>query len=251
MFAPHTFATTVTGCPKVILTKQAYHDMAILVQEVSTEVGWLATVRKEGNSFIVERVFVPKQEVGAATAEITGEGVAELCEELLADPNGMELINSLRFWGHSHVNMGTGPSGQDDTQMALFRENGCEWFVRGILNKHRKAQFDVYYFALGFTFLDVAWELEGAEDDTRRTFWKTQIENKVSPIRYAPLPPYKSAHQYPGGGGCTPPYERGVIPRQKTLVDMSEEDLEKTWDSYLKGNYDENDTQEIQILSGK
>lgn len=81
--------------------------------------------------------------------------------------------------------MDTGPSGQDETQMKLFGENGCDWAIRGIFNKKRKASFDLFHFKLGWTIRDCEWEVaDAAADTTRRERWKKEIKDKVTPLTY-------------------------------------------------------------------
>ncbi len=190
MFKPHAFNTTIDGVPTIILSRRAHQDMWLLVDEVTTEVGWLGSASRLNNgNYYIDRIYLPTQEVHATTTELTPQGLADLAMDIATRPGGLEEANRLRFWGHSHVNMGTDPSGQDDDQVQLFKDNGCEWFIRGIFNKRRRAQFDLYLFTLGFTCTDVAWEVEEESSDDRRAYWKDQIAEKVSAIVYqAPAP---------------------------------------------------------------
>ena len=131
-FNPHSFSTKVEfeKIPHIYLTNQAYNDMAILVDEVDKEVGWLGTASVIGGGFLIDEIFLVKQEVASTTTELDEDGIAELGVELLGSrEDGMDVVNSIRFWGHSHVNMQTGPSGQDDSQMDLFKQNNCDWFI--------------------------------------------------------------------------------------------------------------------------
>jgi hypothetical protein len=75
----------------------------------------------------------------------------------LRGDEGFDLLNKMRFWGHSHVRMGTSPSGTDESTMLRFRDEGLDWYVRGIFNKHGRAEFTVYFFDIGFAVCDVDW----------------------------------------------------------------------------------------------
>jgi len=88
--------------------------------------------------------------------------------------------NKLFFWGHSHVNMDTSPSSQDDAQIEIFRGDGCPWFIRGIFNKKKRAEFTVFFFDANLAVIDCPWSIEATVDDGRREFWEKEISDKVS-----------------------------------------------------------------------
>ncbi len=189
-FLPHSFQNRVelTNIPRILITRQAYEDMYILVDEVNKEVGWIGTVERAGSDFLIKEIFLLEQETHVATCEITADGLAEWAQEIMASrPDGMEVVNSLRFWGHSHVNMGTSPSGQDESQMTVFVENGCNYFIRGILNKQGRMEFTLFLYDVGIKISDVEWELYEPVDESRRERWKTEIEAKVKE-KYVPPP---------------------------------------------------------------
>ncbi len=182
MFKQHKFETEIQGVPQIFLSPEAANDMWIIVDEVPTEVGWLGSAYRRGNDIFIKKIYLMKQQVHAATTELTPEGIAATGMEILSQPNGMEEANALKFWGHSHVNMGTTPSGQDEDQMKLFKDAGLDWAVRGIFNKKKKAQFDIFFFQLGWTVRDAEWEVAVAPGDTGRERWKNEIKDKVAPL---------------------------------------------------------------------
>ncbi len=199
MFRSHEFKTVIDGVPRVIVSQQAAADMWHLVDEVGTEVGWLGSAeRLPSGDFRINHIYLIEQQVSGGTTEISPAGISALAMDLLEQPGGDQEIDRLRFWGHSHVRMGTSPSSQDDQQVQTFREGGCDWFIRGIFNKMRRAQFDIYLFSWGLTCLDVEWEVEAEENTDRRTHWKDEIAEKVSAITYsAPIQPWPhNAYQH-------------------------------------------------------
>ncbi|MCC6978366.1 MAG: hypothetical protein IT343_08595 [Candidatus Melainabacteria bacterium] len=145
--------------PTVYLTPDAYKRMCLYVELAPKEVGWLGTISKrpDGN-FLIEEVFLVEQEVTPVETELSVQGSEKLVLELLegGDP-GLEKANKLHFWGHSHVRMGTSPSGTDESTMMRFSREGHEYYVRGIFNKLGRACFDVYYYKEGYRLLDVPW----------------------------------------------------------------------------------------------
>lgn len=152
--------------PRIGIMSDALAKMFIYVDECSDEVGWMGTVKQLNEKYyIIEDVFLFDQEVHGATTEITPEGLSEFAEELLQREDGLEIWNSLKMWGHSHVNMGVTPSGQDDKQMKDFAEIGHDWFIRLICNKKGDMKIDFFHYKLGITYLDVPWEEIASEEE--------------------------------------------------------------------------------------
>lgn len=192
-FTPHDFTTKVelvAGLPRVLVSREAYEDMYLLADECREEVGWLGTVRRMGPDFLIEEMFLFEQEVHGTTCEITPDGLAAVATELLSSrPNGMDVANSIRFWGHSHVNMGTTPSGQDESQLQELAASCEDFFIRAILNKGGRMEFTLVLSSIGVVIRDAAWELyEPAADDARRQRWQREIAAKVREKISVPLP---------------------------------------------------------------
>jgi len=195
-FVRHAFKKQVTlrfGLPRILISRAAYNDMYILVDEVSDEVGWIGSVERVGRDFLIKEIFLLEQESHAATCEITAEGISKWAMELMSNrTDGMEVVNAIRFWGHSHVNMGVSPSAQDETQMTVFAESCSDFFIRGILNKSGAMEFTLYLYELGVEIQDAEWEIYEPASDDRRNFWKEEITTKVSRRIY-------STYRQPGG----------------------------------------------------
>lgn len=198
----------VTGRPPVVaITTHALQQMRAYTEQCSDEIGWLGTVtyHPKENAYLIHECRLFEQEVHSATTEITAEGLSSFGEELLQQDDGMEVWNNLKMWGHSHVNMGTTPSGQDDDQMETFQDN--DFFIRIITNKKGALRCDVYDFTTSIAYLDVAWfrhstaeerqlqeqinalqdQLEHITEQDYPELEKavtTEIKEKVSKIRY-------------------------------------------------------------------
>lgn len=191
--------------PRVVITPEAKEDMDLIVRNGgSDEIGWLGMVTRNGDEFEIDRILLPKQRVHAATTEITPEGLSELMSELL--DGGMTAAESsrIRLWGHSHVNMGVSPSGQDNEQMRIFTNNIDEsgenpFFVRVIANKKGEYQFSIFLYDIGICLIDAPWSIKRQETG-REEFWTSQIKEKVSKIGFDTKDFRK------GYGGCNSQY---------------------------------------------
>ena len=185
-FIPHKFKTKsilMRSDPKVLIASKAYALMWHIVNQSSEEVGWLGIVKEEGNDFVIEDILIFKQEVDMGTCEISPEGLAEVGMELVeSHPEGVDVLNRLRMWGHSHVNMGTGGSGQDDSQMGVFEKSGCPYFIRGILNKKGKMEFNIYLYDRGLRIEDAEWCVFTPVDNELENTVKAELEEKVSKL---------------------------------------------------------------------
>jgi hypothetical protein len=192
--------------PTVYLTPDAYKRMCLYVELAPKEVGWLGTISKrEDGNFLIEEVFLVEQEVTPVETELSVEGSEKLVLELLegGDP-GLDKANKLHFWGHSHVRMGTSPSGTDESTMMRFSREGHEYYVRGIFNKLGRACFDVYYYKEGYRLLDVPWAvLDPATGKTllekggglgARKWWQGGPSND-RPYGYSSYPSWKERQE--------------------------------------------------------
>lgn len=183
-FLPHEFAERVSlagGLPRLLVSRESYEDMFNIVDIVSDEVGWVGAVERVGRDFLLKEIFLPKQEAHATTCELTPEGLSELATELMSSrEDGVEVANSLRFWGHSHHTMGTSPSEQDEDQLRELAGECGDYFIRAILNKAGRMEITIYLADIGVVVRDVEWELHEPIEVHRRERWKTEVEEKVS-----------------------------------------------------------------------
>lgn len=126
--------------PQVLYTPKAWQKIWLLVDTCPKEVGWLGTVSKHDQVYLIEDIYVLEQTVTSAETDIEADALAHLALEL--ETAGIDS-STLRYWGHSHVNMQVSPSGQDESQMEEYLEH-VDWFIRGIYNKRRDTKVDVF-----------------------------------------------------------------------------------------------------------
>ena len=168
--------------PKISINLNAMNKMKEYVRQSDLEIGWLGTSRRVGNVFYIDDVFLFRQEVHATTTEITTEGLNEFAMDLLYEENGVEIWNNMKVWGHSHVNMPTSPSGQDDKQIEVFAENAEDFFIRIIANKSGDFRIDLYDFTTGVIYEKLPYEISyGADTEIIESLYRkiAEIEEMI------------------------------------------------------------------------
>lgn len=209
-FAPHGFERKLEllgGMPSIEISRSAYNKMRLYVEIADKEVGWLGTaVRLPGGDFRITDVFLFQQEVTSVETEISADGLAEFATEILArGEQGTEIWNNLRFWGHSHVRMGTSPSGTDERTMATFQGAGHPWFIRGIFNKLGRAEFAIYLFDSGVRVCDAEWSIYDPMDGALRSAIEAEFVEKVKERTFG------FPHQFGfSGGNSQSPFGGGL-----------------------------------------
>ena len=177
--------------PELYIYNDAMNKMEEYIRQSDLEIGWLGCATKEDGNYYIEDVFLFKQEVHSTTTEITTEGLNEFAMEILQEEDGMEKWNNMRVWGHSHVNMSTHPSSQDESQMDLFLENTNEFFIRIIANKKGDYNISIYDYEVGICYEKVPYKIYYDRDveQTVQTITnqikilKARLEELVSPSK--------------------------------------------------------------------
>jgi hypothetical protein len=164
--------------PVVYYSPKVLQLIELTVAVCDKEVGWLGTAEKVGNDYIIDEIFVPKQKVSGTETDISPETVGELLYEIVKkDKDPSKLI----YWGHSHVNMGVSPSGQDNKQMEAFLENAT-YFIREIRNKRGDSAVDVFDVEAGYIFYGVANQVYMPPiSEEEKAAWEKIIKENVTP----------------------------------------------------------------------
>jgi len=143
--------------PTVMFSPESIAAMHHIVSKCGEEVGWFGTVDYIGGIYHVGNITIPGQEVNAGTCELTNDGLANLCEDILNEGGDPTKV---KFWGHSHHNMGVGPSGQDDKQVKELLDGSDDFFIRAICNKSGLMSVSVYNKTENVIFHHVHWSID-------------------------------------------------------------------------------------------
>lgn len=186
-FVQRTITETVKvlpiAMPRVIISAEAIAKMQLYIEGCSDEIGWLGTAIKQGNSYYILDTYLFAQEVHSTTTEITPDGLSAFGEEILQRADGMDIWNNLKVWGHSHVNMGVTPSGQDDSQMNTFKDGGHDWFIRIIGNKKGDLKIDIYSYETGVIYNDLKFLVGSTKKELELAEKIEKLENELRKLK--------------------------------------------------------------------
>ena len=171
--------------PQVRIARKALDKMSAYVGLMNTEIGWMATVEQDAaDVYTITDCYLLEQEVSPVTTEIGAQGIGQLVQELIEqDPvSGVEIANKLRCWGHSHVDMGTTPSDQDERQMKRLAEDVDDFMIRLIANKRGDIRIDVFDYERGLVFSDIGWSHAEKPENPLLEEIADEIEGKVTMI---------------------------------------------------------------------
>jgi hypothetical protein len=171
----------IGGEPLIIVTPEVQEGMYHIADQARGEAGWLGTVSElPERTYVIDELFIFKQRVDALTNTLTREGLSAVGMEILRRPDGMEVWNRVRFWGHSHGTLSTAPSFQDKQQFSLLGNSGFPYFIRGIINRLGRMEFSIMYYDSGILIEDVPWQISNTITDNQAEFIANQLAEKVT-----------------------------------------------------------------------
>lgn len=159
----------------VYFTAEAWAKIVVLIDGFDKEVAWHGVAYRgedeEENSYYITDIVVYPQEVSGTTVEMDTEKYAMWLAENAED----DRFNNIHMQGHSHVRMGTTPSGVDLTHQEeiLNMLGDDDFYIFMIYNKSFERNCKVYDMKKNALFEngDVTIKLVG-EDEGLREFYE-------------------------------------------------------------------------------
>jgi len=105
---------------KILFESIVWAEIQTIIQWSKTkknEASFLGTGQIVSGNIVIDKIFIPKQEVSTASADLSEEGLAELFESLPKEDR-----NRILFWGHTHPGSTT-PSGTDIATLKELKAN--------------------------------------------------------------------------------------------------------------------------------
>ena len=183
--------------PVILMSYKTIEMIKYLVGKFDKECQWFHRVNKivrEDTDTVIYHlydIFIPEQECAFATVESDPNLMINLYKEMEDRSQSTEEFNEICIntscWCHSHVRMGTGPSGTDDTQfreqVSLARDGGQSGpQIMLIFNKSNEYFSRVWDPDLRLLFEEVPIIIQYEEVDF--SYVKEAIDNKLKNKTY-------------------------------------------------------------------
>lgn len=135
--------------PIVYISTIAYVKMQTLINKSDKELAWYGITSRVNNNYFIEDILVYPQTVTSTTVDADEAKCAKWFMEL-----SDEVINHLKFQGHSHVNMAATPSGRDTANWLKFANllKDDDYYILCIGNKNNVFYWNIYDKALNVFF---------------------------------------------------------------------------------------------------
>lgn len=124
-------SNNLTSGPKIVIKEIVFQKIMHWVNKSNHEVSGLGMVKvqPDGSIHVIEAILLPQRNT-AVTSDIEPEDVGKAMYEM-RDADG-----EMKFYWHSHVNMGVFWSGTDADTIKKLSSGG--WFVSTVFNKRRE-----------------------------------------------------------------------------------------------------------------
>lgn len=163
--------------PIVYMMAATYLKMLQYVLLSDHEIAWRGTVERKEHLFFIKDVFLYPQEVTGATVQENPDEGQKWTDALPAT-----TYNTMRFQGHSHVNMGAFWSGTDkaDQHAHLQELLDDDYYIFAVMNKKQEILVEVYDLAQNIIFEkeEVTFKVF-LNKDTPISAIKTEIETFI------------------------------------------------------------------------
>lgn len=162
----------------IIIEANAWVKMLGLVSSESGEIGWhMLCERVNDKTFVIKDVLLYPQYVTGVTVTTDDVGYGNWLHKELS----MEEINNLRGHGHSHVNMGTSPSGVDRTWYNEILQGLAEddYYIFMILNKKGDIFLELYDLKTNTIYDKKDLNMHILTNNTYLNTWLTEEKGKA------------------------------------------------------------------------
>jgi hypothetical protein len=162
--------------PLVEFSPTASMKAMYLLMACADEIAAHGVVKRDGNNFLIEDIYIYPQEIASTTVDMKDEYVPWLYKF----PD--DIFNRIRFQMHSHVNMPCSPSGVDNNTYAGIMKNVTDFYIFMILNKKVEFNIMVYDFQNNVVFdksdIDVLFAMP--DGDSVGDWYKDEFKKHIS-----------------------------------------------------------------------
>lgn len=176
---------TIKRRATVIFSEQAWLKMSSIVEHCDKEVAWHATAHRDEDEtkdiYYIDDILVYPQEVTGATVT-TDQDEYETWLNELTD----ETFNSLRFQGHSHVNMQTNPSAVDTAFYDGILDGLADddFYIFMIVNKRGNRTVMIYDYKKNILFETADCDIEIEDGEYALMSFIDEVDSMVKEKKY-------------------------------------------------------------------
>lgn len=209
----------------IYFTPVAWAKMVTLVARYNTEVQWHGCVRRVSDfEFEIYDILVPPHEVTGTTVTSDYKPYGEWL-------NGLddETFNSVKFHGHSHVDMSVSPSGTDDKyRLDLVTQlprpvNGMDvFYIFLIINKRHEWSAEIYDFTHNALYSTTDIAIDTIFDEDGDGLENFMAEAKKVAVSRTYTGTYYGNHGSSYGGSYGGSYKGGSYEQPKTVTPVSQ-----------------------------
>ena len=174
--------------PRIEMTADTYAKIKNIIDMSPLEVGWLSHVSISNNIYRIDSCEIVEQKVMSAETEMTTQGLQDFMQNTIKK-KGVKYFNDVRCWGHSHVNMGVSPSGQDQKQILAWKES--EYEIMLIMNKKGDLYSALYDFKNNKKHIGLPVHIvfDGFSEKQKKEISK-ELKKKVEERKWEPHTPF-------------------------------------------------------------
>lgn len=235
---------------KILFTSDAFAKMVRLVMDFDKEIAWHGVARRgddpDKDEYIISDILVYPQKV---TSSYVDMDTLEYSKWIIEN-DGDDRFSNIRMQGHSHVRMGTTPSGTDiQHQEDIVRMVGDDdFYIFMIWNKYLASTSKIFDLRKNTLFedSDISWDIigdgDGIEefveeakkmvvDRPKETAAQYQSQNHqvagFGPTTYQYNAPYDPYNKYKYEGKKSPEVATGGVVAKETTPAKTAEPTEK------------------------
>jgi hypothetical protein len=127
---------------KIVFSLPAYLTIKELVDVSEIEIAWFGIIRREGQTIYIDEIINFPQIRTSVSVEVDDEEFASWFSNMVMTDKQKAL--SMRYHGHSHVNMGVFPSQTDMNYRKELSHNLDKEYIFSIHNKRGEIRFHIY-----------------------------------------------------------------------------------------------------------
>jgi proteasome lid subunit RPN8/RPN11 len=191
--------------PKVKIPWITWEKIKALTQKYNYEFCYLLKVSSAKNRIAIDDIIVIDNDGTGAHTDMLQEALDNYNFDIMSKKVTDVKMEELKGWGHSHVNFGVTPSGDDvDTSTNTFGSFMMGWCLALIVNQKLEYSLKMYMFSPYESVVDCTLEIEYPVWDGKKDFLEEcalKIKQKTYPAKDPAFDRTMGFHEHEGHRG--------------------------------------------------